>query len=765
MNPIQRFLRRFIGIKDEKKVEAGTIPFAPLNLWTSYGVDLNRETMLKKFESWVYAAIMKRADDISAVKIKLFRQKTDGESEEVTKHDVLDLLDRVNPFLNWTSLAKITQIYKDLTGEAYWWLVKDGTGKPIEIWPWLSPANMTPVPSAKEFISKYRYQKPGSAEFIEFEVDEIIQHRYLNPNDPYRGMSPVSAAAWAIGTDEEAKKYNLKFFRNSALPKGILKFPGGITEEQAKQIRVQWENMHGEKNEHRVAILGAGEFQDIGMNQRDMEFLEQRKFSRDEILAIWRVPKALLDPQDINFASALVAKEVFINEVIVPLMRDLVDTMNEFLLPHYKDGDELFFDFESPVVEKPAEKLAMYQTLFNVGAISPNEIRQMEGLDTYEGGDQIYVPFNFAPVGSEGEEQPAVERSMQLLGKTGKWVKKHKPNIRVKSRTLISKRIEAVKDLLKDPKFAKLIAKKDSVRKINREEAPAKEEPVDPNYHRKLVRWQEKENKLRAREQQYRKMLRKEFKRQERSVLGSLHEKSIGFTFDDEGEADLFGEIFVPFHRELLVQFGEDALRQMGLEGFKISDNVRSFLKTDGAKFIKDVNVTTKEKIAAAVTEGNAKNETLREIANRVSGVFSEASTSRATMIARTETVRATQFGTLEAFKQSDIVKAKEWFANPGACEICQGLAGEVVGLDKNFSGGYNQPGDPHPNCSCQLLEVFKEKGLILAEIAALKEQATKESGEAKATLDAEIEKVRAISDKLNKLIDDGQGNAEPKTE
>lgn len=761
MNAAQRFLRRMVGISNEKKIQAGTVPFAPLNMWTDYGVDLDRSKMLQKFESWVYAAISKRADDISAIKLNLYKLENNGDSKEVLKHDVLDLLDRVNPFLNWTSLAKITQIYKDLTGEAYWWIVKDGTGKPIEIWPWLSPANMTPIPSAKEFIKGYRYQKPTSAEFVEFDVDEIIQHRYLNPNDPYRGLSPIGAAAWAIGTDEQAKKYNYRFFKNSALPKGILKFPGGITEEQAKQIRVQWENMHGEKNEHRLSIIGAGEYQDIGMNQRDMEFLEQRKFSRDEILAIYRVPKALLDPQDINFASALVAKEVFVNEVVVPLMRDFVDTINEFLLPHYKDGDQLYFDFDNPTVEKPAEKLVYYQTMISIGALSPNEVRQMEGFDTYEGGDQIYVPFNFMPVGSDNEEQPT---KALLLGKAGKWVKRHKPNIRVKTRTLVSKQIDSVKELLKDPEFAKLIDKKEKVKAVNHKEE-SKQDVTDPEYQRKLIRWQEKENKVRAREQQYRKLLRKEFKRQERSVLASLHQKSIGWTFDDEGEADLFGEIFVPLHKEMLVQFGEDALRKMGLEGFRISDNVKRFLKTDGAKFIKDVNSTTKEKLAFTIAEGTDKNETLRQIADRVQNVFTEASTSRATMIARTEVVRATQFGTLEAFKQSDIVKAKEWFANPGACPICQGLAGEIAPLNENFKGGYDQPGDPHPNCSCQLLEVFKEKGLILAEISALKEQATKESGEAKSLLDAEIEKVRAISEKLNKIVDDGQGNTEPKTE
>jgi hypothetical protein len=60
-----------------------------------------------------------------------------------------------------------------------------------------------------------------------------------------------------------------------------------------------------------------------------MQFAESRKDLRDEILAIFRVPKPVLGIfEDINLASAQVADLVFAKYTVKPKMRFFVDKLS-----------------------------------------------------------------------------------------------------------------------------------------------------------------------------------------------------------------------------------------------------------------------------------------------------------------------------------------------------------------------------------------------------------------------------------------------------
>jgi hypothetical protein len=40
--------------------------------------------------------------------------------------------------------------------------------------------------------------------------------------------------------------------------------------------------------------------------------------------------------------------------------------------------------------------MEIYNKMFNIGVYSPNDIRRMEDLEPYEGGDKYFVPVNLS---------------------------------------------------------------------------------------------------------------------------------------------------------------------------------------------------------------------------------------------------------------------------------------------------------------------------------------------------------------------------------
>ena len=81
----------------------------------------------------------------------------------------------------------------------------------------------------------------------------------------------------------------------------------------------------------------------------------------------------------------------------------------------------------------------------------------------------------------------------------------------------------------------------------------------------------------------------------------------------------------------------------------------------------------------------------------------------RATTIARTESVRASNMGQRQVWDQAQKQgllahdQQRVWITSGDdrTCEICEELDGETAGLNEEFDTGIMEPPDPHPDCRC----------------------------------------------------------------
>lgn len=734
-NPIQNFIRRAFGNKpDVGNRSRDLLPFGEFAPWLyEFQIeDYSIREQLEKYTGWVYDCVSKIAQEFAAVNLKLYKMDKDGKVEEVKTHAALDLLDRVNPFMTFYDLKELTSTNLDLTGNCYWWLLRNTQGQIIEIYPWLRPDRMTVIPDTNDFIKGYKYLVPGSSDHVMFDPSEIIHFKYINPLDPYTGYSPVSAGQLPIDTDKLAALYNRKFFKNSARPDGYLQFKDGIDEPVAKRILEKWNERHGEGNEHRIGLLSKGEYKQISVNQKDMDFAAQRAMSRDEILAKFKVPKSLLGiTEDVNYATAEAARKMFLKQVIVPKVEKFVQYLNEFLLPQFADGNSYFFDYSNPVPEDQSMRIELYNAALGSGGSVPwmsiNEVRALEGLAPVDGGDSIMQPFNLVP--------GATTTPTKSLGKTD-WKKlPQKFNIRIPSRTPEAKRLEIVRNAVDESGIAVKMAKSKPARAADAEkkdQVVLQKELLSNNGNLREIWqkvWDQKINKTDNQERLMVLLMRREFSRQRDQVLKSMQEKSFGrtksidFNFDLDKEKDLFASVFSPLLQQIISEHGKDALALLGRGKFDSGTVARDYAKDQGLKFAKEVNDTTRQSIKDQIAAGIENGESIPQIKNRVSDVFKEASDSRANMIARTEVSRASNFGTKEGYRQSGVVTYTEWFTagDEGVCPWCEPMNGKKAYLDSNYFDkgdsllgnesksidfGYDNIGDPplHVSCRCVLI-------------------------------------------------------------
>lgn len=123
---------------------------------------------------------------------------------------------------------------------------------------------------------------------------------------------------------------------------------------------------------------------------------------------------------------------------------------------------------------------------------------------------------------------------------------------------------------------------------------------------------------------------------------------------------------------------------------------------------IKGFTQSTTDQLGTILADSLAKGDPVRVAAKAMRDSL-EVNSSRATMIARTETNRAMSTATLNTYKQNG-VQGKEWLVSD-PCDICQGNedAGTIAVGDSFPSGDNNPPA--HPNCLCSLSPVYHFEG------------------------------------------------------
>lgn len=669
---------------------------------------------------YVYACVSKIAEKVASTRFQAYQIiNSKGDIKELMVHPVLDLINKPNPFQTKTQFLETTIINLKLSGNAFWFKVRNGSGKVIELWN-LRPDLITIINDPELYIKAYKLQKQdGKTEL--FKPEDIIHFKYSSPLDEYFGMSPLRPAAVRVDIEEFANKYQRDFFVNNARPDAVLEFEGELMDEQKDDIRDGWNSRHrGVGKNSKIGILEGGvKYHQVSLSQREMDYIESMKFTRDDILVAFKVPKPIVAiTDDVNRANAETAMFIFLSETIKPELERITESLNEMLV--YPDfGDRFFVDFPDPTPENREAKLMEYEKGLAGNYLLINEVRARENLPPIKGGWSFYQPLGMAPVGGIPQAQ-ADEAEKTVKADHRRKVFQGKPLLREKLELM-----DSVMVVVKSKLFKK---KKKKTEDVSNEATPKKErklislitgEEMRTQYYNVINK------KIDKRAAKFQEAVNHETRQQMKRVEAKLENVAKSFEgsrikikaseiFDKAKENKLMAQIALPFLTEYLLEGGKDAISIVApADEFVVTEALRKLLDKRAKEFAEEVNNTTLEKLTGTISEGIADGEGIRELSDRVEEVYDEFPSYRSERIARTETTAVNNEGALQAYRQSNVANAKEWI-NSGDSRVRDehqdgsGVGGEIVALDSNFSNGLKFPSEP--NCRCVLAPAFIEE-------------------------------------------------------
>ncbi len=690
---------------------------------------------LNSATGWIYACVNSIADDIASIRLKLMKMNNRGEVTEVDSHPVLDLIYRANNVTTYFDLVKMTFQYLELTGEAPWFIGFE-KNKPAQIM-LLRPDRLQIIPGTDgELVKGYKYQVNDGTGLKEITLEpfEVIPIRYPDPNSPLRGMGPLRAAAATVDLDESSQSWNTSFFNNAAAPNLALETDKVLSQEVkdklAKKIR---ENYEGVRNNGKTMVLESGlKAKSLSISQKDMDYIEQQRFSRDKIMGIFRVPKSILGlTEDVNRANAEASEYVFGKRTIKPKLEGFVQQLNEFLLPLFDQTGTLYFDFEDPVPENMEIKVTQAQTGVTAGYMTINEARALFNLDPVEGGDEIRDPVAFNPL-MQGNGAPVASAKQKQKNKPGasrKAALTANKNTRFKSHLLATQLKKELESKMTSIVYGILKSKKDRIKKIKAAAEFFSGTPTEQKSQK--LAFQEKQLNIADEfEPKFIQKLNKVFEEQKKIILSSIEEGSKKVALDVDEERERYEKHMKSVFMTLMREQADQALKLLGQQKkFKAASGFNKILEQYFARrafrFAGEVTRTTNQLVKDSLGAGVEAGEGIPKLKDRIGQLFSGMEEYRAERIARSETIRATNFAAEEAWVDSGVVEAKEWvaFRDERTDDECIDMDGKIIPLgDKFFDKGdkmgnlnfdYENIQHPplHVNCRCTLVPVVFPAG------------------------------------------------------
>src|SRR5258706_2308 len=352
---------------------------------------------------WVYSCIHTLGANVAQIPLRFSRGQRKGE-DLITSGPLIDLFNRPHPQLSRFAFWELYVSWLCLRGEVF--VVPVQVSRNERRLVLLSPDHFHHVIDDHELVG-WRYSGFGSQAPLETQVflpDEVIHDKLPNPFNAWRGMSPLTVAVLAAETDYASAQFLKGTMINNADTGLIACMDEQLSPEQREQLlaTLRTRKRKAGTADRPVLLWGKMRIERATPNNVDMQFLENRKFNRQEICAVFGVPQELLGfTEDANRSGSDSARLNFIEHRVAPLCQRIEAAIDPEI-KRFGPSVYGFFDIDSLPIMQAARRsrVETAQRFFQMGVPLNDINRALDlGFPDYPWGDIGYVPRNLAAAG------------------------------------------------------------------------------------------------------------------------------------------------------------------------------------------------------------------------------------------------------------------------------------------------------------------------------------------------------------------------------
>ena len=643
---------------------------------------------------WYNIAVMKIAKTLARAPFKVYT----GDQEDTTS-EWARLFTRPNPYISRYQLFEATAAWLQNNGECIWTFGAEySTGVPSQIIVG-NPGRFKHTLSKDESeIVLWEYEHKEKK--IPYLPSEVIHFKEWNKWDQWRGKNPCVALIEEMNQDVKGNKSNTALLDNNFIVPGILTSDQRMSPKQAKEHKAEWRRQHkGASKHYDIAVLYGGmQYQQIGLNPADMQYLDMKKWNRDLVLARIGVPLGVVglsgENTPLSGEEKTASMKMFWQETIIPIEKSIQDKLEYDLFSKSGVGGRRYGEFDnSEIPELQADlnaKATREDLQIRNGSRTINQLREADGLEPVPWGD---MPPGAGPAMPQVDSRkPPAEDTRGIQGDLRKFFQAE----------------ETIGTGKGNPLYTTTYRNK--------------------HWWDVIDQWENIEDS-------YRKQIQAWFRAQRGAILDALYTKGLlpAARKDIDSLSEFFDDDYWKAQESALQNFSiESFIQAMEATGaqlaglfsdlgvsstFDIYDTrAIELLETRVNKgSLANVSNTMRGQLRDQIQAGIEGGFTEDQMADGIRSVYNRAS-SRAATIARTEIGGVINDSRMESFKEVGYKKHSWLSAQDGSVrqppedEFDHSIDGEIAVIGEKFSNGLRYPNDPEGdagnviNCRCLTL-------------------------------------------------------------
>lgn len=330
----------------------------------------------------------------------IHRKNAYDDSMIVEDTPLANLLNNPNSYQSQDAFFENLFGYRFLSGETFVWGNRGNipNGNFVELL--VLPSQFTDiVPDQNDLYGILGYQLSNVGTTINLKKEDVLQWKSWNPNfdvstrEHLRGLSPIRAAWSNYLMGVEAQKSAASQMANGGakgalVPKVVGNQIPMVTELQASQMQMALaDRINNNSKSGAVAMLQTPwDYLNFGLSNAEMQIIDTMKFSLEQWCRVFGMPVVLFSADNMSDNNYQNALRDLVTNTVVPMLGQLRDELNKWLIPNVGKGDE-FIDFDVtalPELQKDIEKLVA-------------QLAQAYWLTL----DEKRVAMNYEPLGGE----------------------------------------------------------------------------------------------------------------------------------------------------------------------------------------------------------------------------------------------------------------------------------------------------------------------------------------------------------------------------
>jgi HK97 family phage portal protein len=222
-------------------------------------------------------------------------------------------------------------------------------------------------------------------------------------------LDPIELAREALGLSLAMEEFGARYFSNGANPGGVVQVAGKMSDEAFKRFKDSFlEKYSGVSNAAKVVFLEEGStYQKVGNTPEESQSIDARKHQVVEVARFFGVPlHKILDLERSTNNNIEHQSIEAVQDCLTPYLVQIEqETSKDLLLPSERKRYFAKFDLRGLLRGDSNARKEFYHAMIQDGVFSPNDVLELEDMNTYEGGDIHMCNGTMTPVDLIGRDK------------------------------------------------------------------------------------------------------------------------------------------------------------------------------------------------------------------------------------------------------------------------------------------------------------------------------------------------------------------------